>query len=299
MESIATPVETQYWYWQGFLIRYQRAGGIGPCVLLIHGFGASSDHWHKNILVLAQDYQVYAIDLLGYGFSAKPKPGDPLDYTFETWGQQIVDFCKELIGNPVFLIGNSIGCVVALQAAVMQPDTVRGIALLDCALRLQHERKLATAPWYQRFLFPVLQKVITAKPIGNVFFSQFAQPKALKKVLLQAYGRPGAVTDELVEMFLKPAREQGAVDVFLSFLRYSQGPLAEDLLPQINCPVLILWGTADPWENIELGKELAKFPAVEEFIPLEGIGHCPQDDAPDLVNPLLRSWLAKHSLPKD
>ena len=83
--------------------------------------------------------------------------------------------------------------------------------------------------------------------------------------------------------------------LFRSFTRYSQGPLAEDLLPRLCCPTIFLWGTADPWEPWELGRELAKFPAVEAFIPLEGVGHCPQDEAPDLVNPLLQDWIFRHS----
>jgi pimeloyl-ACP methyl ester carboxylesterase len=44
-----------------------------------------------------------------------------------------------------------------------------------------------------------------------------------------------------------------------------------------------------------LGRELAKFPAVEKFIPLEGVGHCPQDEAPELVNPILLDWIKERS----
>ncbi len=52
-----------------------------------------------------------------------------------------------------------------------------------------------------------------------------------------------------------------------------------------------MWGTADPWEPIKLGRELANFPQVQKFIPLEGVGHCPQDEAPELVNPILLDWI--------
>ena len=57
----------------------------------------------------------------------------------------------------------------------------------------------------------------------------------------------------------------------------------------------MLWGTADRWEPIALGRELAKFPSVQKFIPLEGIGHCPQDEAPELVNPILQEWILQQS----
>ncbi|MBD1910867.1 MULTISPECIES: alpha/beta fold hydrolase [unclassified Leptolyngbya] len=288
-------VETKTWQWQGFPIRYQQSGTTGPAVVLIHGFGASSDHWRKNLPVLGETCRVFALDLLGFGFSAKPEPGNPLAYSFETWGQQILDFCQEIVGEPVFLVGNSIGCVAAAQAAVMNPLFVRGVAMLDCSLRLLHDRKRLALPWYRRMSAPVLQSILSNRALGHLFFSQLANRRTIRKILLQAYGRKDAVTDELVDFLLKPAFEPGAADVFLAFIKYSEGPLAEDLLPEMTCPVLMLWGTVDPWEPIELGRVLAEFPAVEEFVPLEGVGHCPQDEAPELVNPLLQNWIARHT----
>lgn len=296
------PSEALTWQWQGFTIGYQQAGidpletqQDAPAVVLIHGFGASSIHWRKNMPALAKTCRVYAIDLLGYGKSAKPAPGNPLEYTFETWGQQVVDFCQQVVGSPAFLIGNSIGCVVAMQAAVMAPAQVRGLTLLDCSLRLLHDRKRQTLPWYRSALTPYIQKVLGYRPLISLFFSQLARPKSVKRILRQAYGRKAAVTDELVSLLLAPAFDPGAVDVFLAFIRYSQGPIPEDLLPQLTCPTLILWGTEDPWEPIALARQYADYAAVEDFIALEGLGHCPQDEAPEVVNPILVEWIAKKS----
>ena len=291
--------QIEYWTWRGFPIRYQvcppTEENQSSSVVLIHGFGASSDHWRKNISALATHHRVYAIDLLGFGFSAKPTPGSEITYTFDTWGEQIISFCQEIVKAPAFLVGNSIGCIVALQAAVINPAMVLGIAMLDCSLRLLHDRRRLELPWYRRYSAPVLQTLLNFKPLGYFFFSRLANPKLIKKVLLQAYENSDSVTDELVELLYQPSQTEGAADVFLAFISYSQGPLAEDLLPQISCPVLILWGTEDPWEPIALGRELANYPAVEDFIPLPGVGHCPQDEAPELVNPLLENWLNKHT----
>ena len=102
-------------------------------------------------------------------------------------------------------------------------------------------------------------------------------------------------TDELVEMLLKPARNPGAVKVFTAFTTYSQGPLAEDLLPQLQCPAIVLWGADDPWEAIALGREISDVPTVNEFIELPGLGHCPQDEAPEIVNPILQRWLTEQA----
>ncbi|EKV02306.1 putative hydrolase or acyltransferase of alpha/beta superfamily [Leptolyngbya sp. PCC 7375] len=284
---------THFWTWQNFSIRYQTTGTQGPPLLLIHGFGAHSDHWRKNLPDLGRSHRVYAIDLIGYGQSAKPTPGAPINYTFETWGQQVIDFCREIIGEPVFFVGNSIGCIVAMQAATMAPSQVLGLVVLDCSLRLLHDRKRATLPWYRSAPTPLIQAILNYKPIGKFFFSRLAKPKTLKNILRQAYGRKEAVTNELIDLLLTPARDPAAVDVFVAFISYSQGPLPEDLLPQLSCPVLMLWGDADPWEPIQLGRELSKYEVVEQFMPLEGVGHCPQDEAPELVNSLITEWVQR------
>lgn len=71
-----------------------------------------SDHWRKNIPVLANSHRVYSIDLIGYGYSDKPNPrdfGDNPFYTFETWAAQLNDFCKDVVKDQAFFICNSIG----------------------------------------------------------------------------------------------------------------------------------------------------------------------------------------------
>ena len=295
ISASTTSVTTHTWTWKGFPICYKTEGSRGPAVVLVHGFGASWAHWRNNIPELGKNARVFALDLIGFGRSAKPAPGGEIAYTFETWGQQIADFCREVVGEPAFLVGNSIGCIAAMQAAVDYPDIARGVALLNCSLRLLHDRKRGTLPWYRRSSAPIIQKLLALKLVGKLFFGQIAKPKVVRKILMQAYRRKEAVTDELVDIMMAPAFEEGAVDVFLAFTRYSQGPLPEDLLPVLPCPAIILWGTEDPWEPIDLGQELAKFGQVEKFIRLEGVGHCPQDEAPELVNPILTDWILEKS----
>lgn len=286
-----SPNSEKIWNWRGFPICYQSHGQTGPAVVLVHGFGASWGHWRKNLPVLGENFRCYAIDLIGFGGSAKPTPGQEIDYTFETWGQQVADFCREVVGSPAFLVGNSIGCIVIMQAAIDTSESVLGIAALNCSLRLLHDRKRSQLPWYRRFGASVATRVLTNKSIGSLFFQQIANQKTVRRILLQAYCCPEAVNDELIEIILKPAREKGALEVFLAFTRYSQGPLPEDLLPILPCPTIILWGNKDPWEPIELSQEWANFPTVEKFIPLEGVGHCPQDETPELVNSILKDWI--------
>ncbi|CAL5354264.1 unnamed protein product [Camellia sinensis] len=259
------------WNWRGYSIRYQYSGNNGPVLVLVHGFGANSDHWRKNIPVLACSHRVFSIDLIGYGYSDKPNPSDfeaNSFYTFETWAAQLNDFCIDVVKDKAFFICNSIG-------AVREPEVCTGIILLNLSLRMLHIKK---QPWYGRPLIRSFQSLLS--------------------ILCQCYHDTSQVTDELVEAILLPGLEPGAADVFLEFICYSGGPLPEELLPQVKCPVLIAWGDKDPWEPIELGRAYDKFDSVEDFIVLPNVGHCPQDEAPHLVNPIVESFVARHATPQ-
>lgn len=288
-------VETRTWNWRDYNIRYQAAGSDGPSLVLIHGFGANCDHWRKNLPELAKSHRVYAIDLLGYGYSDKPDPRQQAAntlYTFETWAHQVLDFCDEIVQDSAFLICNSVGGLVGLQCAISQPQAVKGVLLLNISLRLLHIKKQS---WFARPFVKALQNVLRNTNLGQRFFKSVATSASVKKILCECYHDNSTVTDELVDKILRPGLLPGAVDVFLDFICYSGGPLPEELLPQVKCPVLIGWGDKDPWERVELGKAYGSFSTVEDFVVLPNVGHCPQDEAPHLVNPMVADFVQRHS----
>ena len=289
-------------------MRFQAAGprepGV-PRVLLVHGFGGNCEHWRKNLAALAEGggRRVLSVDLLGYGYSEKPSPkGKPLNsiYNFENWAEQLNSLLDwDLRGGgaeggeeEVVLVANSVGCVAALQAAKDMPRRVKGVACLNPSLRMLHVDK---QPALGRPFVSAFQTLLRETPLGGVFFGQIAQEKAVENVLKQAYHDPNTVDQTLVEAILRPALEPGALEVFLDFISYSGGPLPERLIPEMQCPVLLVWGEEDPWEPVEEGAKWEAFPTVEAFVRLPGVGHCPQDEAPQLVNPVLDDFIAKHT----
>ena len=121
------------WNWRGYACNYISAGedNDGPIVTLVHGFGAHSYHWRYTIPALARaGYRVYALCMLGYGWSPKVEE----EYCMEFWGQQVVDFTKEVAGasetDKTIIVGNSIGALAALFAASTQPQACKGLCLL-------------------------------------------------------------------------------------------------------------------------------------------------------------------------
>ncbi|MEL6164026.1 MAG: alpha/beta fold hydrolase, partial [Cyanobacteria bacterium J06628_3] len=102
--SQSTTFEKLFWTWKDYKIQYTVVG-TGQPLVLIHGFGASIGHWKKNIPVLAEaGYQVFALDLLGFGGSDKA----PIEYSVDLWVELIKDFCSEHIKQPAVFIGNSV-----------------------------------------------------------------------------------------------------------------------------------------------------------------------------------------------
>jgi pimeloyl-ACP methyl ester carboxylesterase len=280
-------MDVQYWRWRAYDIPFVQAGTSGLAIVLVHGFGASWGHWRKNIPTLGQEQRVFALDLLGYGGASKPST-DGI-YTFETWGQQVADFIQEVVKTPTLVVGNSIGAIVALQSAQYQPLVI-GVTLINCSLRLLHQRKRLTLPWFRQLGAPVMQNLLAYEPLGRFFFERLATPQTVRAILKKAYYRHEAITEDLVAILLEPSRDPAALAVFLAFITYDTGPIAEDLLRDLTVPVQILWGEQDPWEPIALGRAYEQYPVVKEFIPIPGAGHCPQDEVPDLINPLLARW---------
>lgn len=289
-----------FWSWKGYRIRYQRSGDSGPAVLLVHGFGGNADHWRKNTPVLGQRHRAYAIDLLGYGYSDKPDPRSyPPNtiYSFDTWGEQLRDFITQRVGEPATLVCNSVGGLAALQTSIIAPELVNGVQCLDISLRGLHIKRQAPL---QRPFVAAFQRLLRETQAGQAFFANVATERTVANILRQAYGRKEAVTDELVQAILRPGLQPGAASVFLDFISYSSGPLPEELMAATTRPVSLLWGEADPWEDVREGRRLfASLPSVVEFVPLPGVGHCPQDEAPEVVNPLIEKFVAKYGSGKE
>ena len=103
------------------------------------------------------------------------------------------------------------------------------------------------------------------------------------------------VTDELVKVLLAPLLLPGAADVVFDTLSYSAGPLPEQLLqdPRLSDkPVWVCFGDKDPWTPPARVTALEKYAPVKRIVSLPNVGHCPHDEAPDLVNPLILEFAA-------
>jgi 2-hydroxy-6-oxo-octa-2,4-dienoate hydrolase len=107
--------------------------GSGPPVVLIHGSGpgvTAYANWRLTIPGLAEHVHVYAPDMVGFGFTARP---EGVDYSMRTWVDQLVAFLDALDLERVSLVGNSFGGALALRLAVEHPERVHRLVLMGAA----------------------------------------------------------------------------------------------------------------------------------------------------------------------
>ncbi|HEY9862548.1 MAG TPA: alpha/beta fold hydrolase [Candidatus Obscuribacterales bacterium] len=291
--QITTSFEPLTWTWKGHQIQYTATGNGQPLVL-IHGFGASIGHWRHNIPILAAGgYRVFALDLLGFGASAKPN----LDYSLELWEELLTDFSAEKIKQPAIFIGNSIGALLGLMMVAHHPEISSGAVLINCAGGLNHRPEELNLPL--RLIMGLFAKVVSNPILGPFMFNQIRQKHRIRNTLHQVYGNKQAITDELVDLLYNPSNDIGAQQVFASILTASPGPQPSELLPQIQQPLLIIWGETDPWTPItgaKIYQDLANINPSVEFISIPDTGHCPHDERPEQVNSIILNWLNQLSI---
>ncbi|MDJ0843598.1 alpha/beta fold hydrolase [Crocosphaera sp.] len=276
----------QYWQWQGHNIHYVQAGKKQthlPPLLLIHGFGASTDHWQKNIAQLQQEFEVWAIDLLGFGRSAKPK----LQYSGDLWRDQLQAFITEMIGQPVVLAGNSLGGYASLCVASQCPETAKGVILLNSAGPFSDSQNPAKPKKIQT----IIRSVLLQPWASYLLFQYMRRPGNIRKTLNKVYYNKEAVTEQLINDIYRPSCDEGAAQVFASVFKTPQGETVDHLLQELPHPLLMLWGEKDPWMNAKQRGEKYRqyYPNLTEYY-LEA-GHCPHDEIPDQVNDLIKDWM--------
>ena len=294
--------QNHHWSWQGRKISWQiaeetKSTKASLALLLIHGFGANTNHWRHNQPVLAELVPTYAIDLLGFGASDQPKARlsnepvspDAVHYGFDLWGRQVADFCDAVVGRPVLLVGNSIGGVVALRAAQLMGDRCRGVILIDCAQRLMDDKQLATQPAWMAWIRPLLKTMVRQRWLSTALFRNAARPGVIRSVLKQAYPSGANIDNALVDLLYQPTQRDGAAEAFRGFINLFDDHLAPQLMEGLAVPVDLIWGERDPWEPIAEAKRWAEtLGCVCSLEVIPEVGHCPHDEAPEAVNAVIR-----------
>ncbi|NDJ16968.1 alpha/beta fold hydrolase [Myxacorys almedinensis] len=276
--------------WKGWKIHhtvFPNARSQVP-IIFVHGFGGSIGHWRQNMSALAKSHSVYAIDLLGFGASDKPD----IEYSVELWTRQLHDFWKVYIDKPVILVGNSIGSLTCLATAAAHPDMVQGVAMISLPDTASHHE---TIPLKIRPYVRYLQNILSSPLFLYPLFYVLRQPWVVRHWASLAYSCKEAVTDELLEILIKPSRTEGSARAFCAILKAMMSPKFSpsvgSIFSQVKMPSLLLWGKKDRMIPIGAVEQFSNYNPKLQIVTLDNAGHCAHDECPEQVNLELETWI--------
>jgi len=298
-----------YWTWNGFKIAWfvENENDNKPLIFL-HGFGANSNHWRKNIKSFAENgYAVYSIDLLGFGKSDQPGIKEIGKLDNGIWCDQVTDFITDIIrpinSNKIVIVGNSLGGLVALTCAVSIPEEISGIIVSPLpdpiGLKInysENKSKLKTLKYKLIRLFVNLLPIEFLLYVINRF-------KLIYYFLNFAYEKKEFIDKELFNLISTPSKRPSAARALramcLGMATRSNKLKSSFLLSVISevkkVPFLLIWGEKDNFIPLNYGKKIAKlFPWVKLEV-ISNSGHCVHDEDPKLFNKISKEWIEELS----
>lgn len=251
----------------GVRLHYQEKGAGTPLVL-IHGFTSSTYSWKDVFEPLSKSFRVIAVDLKGFGFSAKPDG----DYTRRAQATLVTHLLDYLKIEKAWLCGNSMGGEVSLNIAREHPQRVAGLILIDTA-GISVSGSGSLAPGY--LLVPVVGRVLTALALTS--------DKLVREGLQKSFYDDGKITAERVAYYYRPLQTRGgqlaAVRARTQALEF---PIEPDLA-KITAPTLIIWGAQDELIPLAAGQKMNALIKGSRLVTIEKCGHVPQEEMPERV----------------
>ncbi|KAM3091543.1 alpha/beta fold hydrolase [Phormidesmis sp. 146-35] len=258
-QAIATPLRAD-----PIQTTYVHQGSGGVPILLLHGFDSSVLEFRRLLPLLAQARSVWAIDLLGFGFTDRPVG---VAFTPDAIKTHLYHVWQTLIGQPVILVGASMGGAAAIDFALTYPEAVSQLVLIDSA-------GFAAGPAIGRFLIP---------PLGYLATEFLRQPKVRQQVSLNAYYDRSFVTLDAeccAALHLKQPRWSQALIAFTQSGGYN---FLSDRIANLKQPTLILWGDQDKILGTADAQRFERAIVHSQLIWIQNCGHVPHLEQPQLT----------------
>ncbi|KAK4748945.1 hypothetical protein SAY87_015531 [Trapa incisa] len=329
--EFGAPISSCFWEWKPKLyVHYEKAGSENaksPPVLFLPGFGVGSFHYEKQLKDLGRDFRVWALDFLGqgmslpcedptlqlegeedddaesskdsmWGFGEETEPwANKLVYSADLWQDQVRYFVEEVIGEPVYIAGNSLGGYVALCFAACNPQLVKGVTLLNATPfwgflpnPIRSPRLAKVFPWAGTFPLPA-----RVRKIVKLLWQKISDPESIAEVLKQVYADHSTNVDKVFARILETTEHPAAAASFASIMFAPQGNLSfKQALSQCqeqDVPVCLVYGKEDPWVTPIWGLLVKRRIPDAPYYEISPAGHCPHDEVPEVVNYLLRGWI--------
>jgi len=260
-------------------IEHTRKGSGTPPFVFVHGFGCARSDWDAQVEHLAPRHETVAVDLGAHGDT----PGTHAHGRIETHGRDVADLLGALGLSPAILVGHSMGCRVAVEAALNAPASVAGLVLVDgsrlgAAGSKAHEatRDQIAAAGFQTFV----------KPLFAAMFSP-AYDRAKADAII---ARAAAMPPEIAGALFADIGRWDAEKMDAAFAR-------------LHVPLMLIQSTYQDEKrqrrSLEPGQSSPYLDFVRNAVPrarietVPGVGHFPQLERPEAVNAFLDDFLAR------
>lgn len=219
--------------------------GDGPPLVLVHGVAMRAEDWAPLYRTLARTHRVYALDLLGYGRSDKPKDAD---YSVGMQSEVVRGFMDALQLRQADVIGASMGGWVALKLAAEYPQRVRRLVLISSG--------------GFKFETTLHERSFSARNLDE-----------LRASLALQTDRAGLLPDFVLRDFLRLSKQKAWV-VRAAMRSMLQGrELLDGNVQRVTMPVLLVWGTADRIVPFRVAAAMQKEMPQAQLVALRGCGH--------------------------
>ena len=238
-------------------------------VVLIHGTSASLHTWEGWVGALKGQRRVITFDLPGFGLTG-PFSGRyaPDDYQGDTYARFVLDLLQVLQVPRAVVGGNSLGGEVAWRMAVMAPERVLALVLVDAA-----------GPPFTSQAAPL--GFLLARTPGLNRIGEWVLPRSLvAQGLAEVYGDPAKVTPELVDRHFELALREGNRRALGLRLRQRVPGEHAERIAGIRQPTLILWGGRDRLIPPTVGRHFAQQIPGSRLVVFDDLGHVPQEEDP-------------------
>lgn len=246
--------------------------GSGKPILLIHGFDSSLFEFRRLVPQLAPGSEVWAMDLLGFGFTDRTS-GAPL--TPAAIKQHLYDFWQQHIGEPMILAGASMGGAAAIDFALDFPAAVEKLVLLDSA-------GFAAGPAMGKFMVPPLDSWATAF---------LKNPGVRRRISQQAYCDRTLVTPDAELCAALHLQMPNWKEALIAFTKSGGYNFLSNYIQKIQAPTLIVWGERDKILGTKDAKRFQQTIPQSRLVWVPDCGHVPHLEKPKETARAILSFL--------
>ena len=252
-------------------------GGSRPPAVFVHGLGGNWQNWLENLPRVARERRAVALDLPGFGGSEMP--AEPI--SIAGYARLVDALCDQLDLGPVAVVGSSMGGFIGAELAISFPERVDRLVLAAAA-------GISSTNLRRR---PTVTAARVSRPLGMFGAARsrelVARPRLRYLALSSVVRHPARVDPALLYEMLRGAGKPGYVQALDAVMSYD----FRDRLPEIGCPVLVIWGAQDMIVPVKDADEFERLIPDARKTVLVDTGHAPMLERPRTFNEALLEFL--------